>query len=96
LGVDARGSNGELRDADTVYWEAIDALGKIQNETERAARKERIQRFRDTLRKTDGLLAEFDETLWRAMADSVAVHAATETTFTFRDGGETQVDIRRK
>jgi len=37
LGVDVRGSNGELRDAETVYWEAIDALGEIQNETERDA-----------------------------------------------------------
>jgi phage-related protein len=37
LGVDVRGSNGELRDAETVYWEAIDALGKISNETERDA-----------------------------------------------------------
>ena len=37
LGVDVRDSNGELRDAETVYWEAIDALGQIQNETERDA-----------------------------------------------------------
>jgi phage-related protein len=37
LGVSVRDSNGHLRDSETVYWEAIDALGKVQNETERDA-----------------------------------------------------------
>ena len=35
LGVSTRDVNGELRDSQTVYWEVIDALGKIENETER-------------------------------------------------------------
>ncbi len=37
LGVAVVDANGELRDSDTVYWELIDALGKIENETERDA-----------------------------------------------------------
>lgn len=37
LGVSALDANGELRDSDTVYWELIDALGKVENETERDA-----------------------------------------------------------
>ncbi len=37
LGVSVTGSNGNLRDSDTVYWELIDALGKVENETERDA-----------------------------------------------------------
>lgn len=37
LGISVTDSNGALRDSDTVYWEAIDALGKISNETERDA-----------------------------------------------------------
>ena len=37
LGVSVADSNGNLRDSDTVYWETIDALGKISNETERDA-----------------------------------------------------------
>lgn len=37
LGVSVTGANGELRDSTTVYWETIDALGKIENETERDA-----------------------------------------------------------
>lgn len=37
LGVSVSDTNGQLRDSDTVYWETIDALGKISNETERDA-----------------------------------------------------------
>ena len=35
LGVSVTDSNGKLRDSDEVYWELIDALGKVENETER-------------------------------------------------------------
>ena len=37
LGVSVMNAYGSLRDSDTVYWEVIDALGKIENETERDA-----------------------------------------------------------
>lgn len=37
LGVSVADSNGQLRDSETVYWETIDALGKVANETERDA-----------------------------------------------------------
>lgn len=37
LGVSVTDANGELRDSNDVYWECIDALGKVQNETERDA-----------------------------------------------------------
>ena len=37
LGVSVTDSNGNLRDSETVYWEAIDALGSVSNETERDA-----------------------------------------------------------
>lgn len=37
LGVSVTDSSGQLRDSETVYWETIDALGKIPNETERDA-----------------------------------------------------------
>jgi len=37
LGVSVLDANGNLRDSDTVYWEVIDALGKMENETERDA-----------------------------------------------------------
>lgn len=37
LGVAVTNSDGSMRDGQTVYWEAIDALGKMDNETERDA-----------------------------------------------------------
>ncbi|AUS97335.1 phage tail protein [Clostridium thermosuccinogenes] len=35
LGISVTDANGNLRDSETVYWETIDALGKVSNETER-------------------------------------------------------------
>ena len=37
LGISVTDVNGNLRDSETVYWEAIDALKQISNETERDA-----------------------------------------------------------
>lgn len=37
LGVSIKDSNGQLRSTEDVFWEAIDALGKIENETQRDA-----------------------------------------------------------
>lgn len=37
LGVAIVDSNGELRDSEDVFWDAINALGTIENETERDA-----------------------------------------------------------
>ena len=37
LGVSVTDANGNLRDGETVYWECIDALGQMTNETERDA-----------------------------------------------------------
>lgn len=37
LGIAVAEDNGELRDSETVFWETIDALGQIDNETERDA-----------------------------------------------------------
>ena len=37
LGVEVKNSDGSLRDSQEVYWELIDALGQVDNETERDA-----------------------------------------------------------
>lgn len=37
LGVSVQNKDGTLRDSETVYWELIDALGKVENLTERDA-----------------------------------------------------------
>ena len=38
LGVRYKEHDGELRDSEAVFYDVIDALGKIQNETERDAK----------------------------------------------------------
>lgn len=37
LGIAVTDANGELRDNEDVFWEAVDALGQLENETERDA-----------------------------------------------------------
>ena len=37
LGVSVANSDGSLRDSEEVYWEVIEALGNVENETERDA-----------------------------------------------------------
>ncbi len=37
LGIAVTNADGSMRDSDTVYWELIDALGNVKNETERDA-----------------------------------------------------------
>lgn len=37
LGVSVTNADGSLRDGETVYWEVVDALGQMENETERDA-----------------------------------------------------------
>lgn len=37
LGVEIENSNGELRDSEAVFWEVVDALGAMENETARDA-----------------------------------------------------------
>lgn len=56
LSVAVTDSNGELRDAETVYWESIDALGAISNETERDAIA--MQLFGKSARDLNPLIAQ--------------------------------------
>lgn len=37
LGIDIRDANGDLRDSEQIYWDTIEALGAMENETERDA-----------------------------------------------------------
>lgn len=37
LGISIKDSNGQMRSSEDVFWDAIDALGKIENETQRDA-----------------------------------------------------------
>ena len=59
LGVSVTNTDGTLRDSDTVYWEAIDALGKVSNETERDALA--MQLFGKSAQDLNPLIAQGSE-----------------------------------
>ncbi|MDD4688507.1 MAG: phage tail protein [Eubacteriales bacterium] len=59
LGVAVTNTDGSLRDSETVYWETIDALGKISNETERDALA--MQLFGKSARDLNPLIAQGSE-----------------------------------
>jgi hypothetical protein len=58
---------------------------------ERSARRETLARFLDALRQRDGLLTEFDESLWCVLVEKVTVAADGGVTVRFRDGREVGV-----
>lgn len=37
LGVSVKDASGQMKDSETILWESIDALGKVENQTERDA-----------------------------------------------------------
>ena len=59
LGVSVTDANGQLRDSETVYWECIDALGAIENETERDALA--MQLFGKSAQELNPLIAQGSE-----------------------------------
>jgi len=60
---------------------------------ERTAKREKITRFLDDMKRHDKLLMEFDEKLWLTTVDSVTVHSESEMEVTFKDGSEVTVEI---
>lgn len=66
LGVSVLNADGSLRDGETVYWETIDALGKMENETERDALAMQIlgksaQELNPLIEAGSGRMAELGE-----------------------------------
>lgn len=61
LGISVTDGEGNLRDATTVFYEAIDALGEIQNTTERDALA--MDLFSESARNLNPLIIEGSETL---------------------------------
>ena len=59
LGVSVTNADGSLRDSEAVYWEAIDALGKVSNETERDALA--MQLFGKSAQDLNPLIAQGSE-----------------------------------
>lgn len=60
---------------------------------ERAAKKQKILRFIETLRQSNEILLEFEETIWNAMIELVKVNSHESITFIFKDGTEIDWEI---
>ncbi len=59
LGVSVTNADGSLRDSEDVYWDAIDALGQVSNETERDALA--MQLFGKSAQDLNPLIAQGSE-----------------------------------
>lgn len=66
LGVSVTDSAGNLRDSETVFWDAIDALGNIEDQTERDALA--MQLFGKSAQELNPLIEAGSENV-RALAD---------------------------
>jgi site-specific DNA recombinase len=77
------------------YETAKKRLDVIADEKQaRMAKRENISRFLDNLRHQDGIIEVFDEELWYATVEWIAVHPTNELTFTFKNGTEIEVQIQ--
>jgi hypothetical protein len=55
---------------------------------DRSAKREKLVGFIATLTRCDGLLAEFDESLWNTLVETVTAHGDHNLIFKFKDGTE--------
>jgi hypothetical protein len=72
-----------------VFWVKLDVVNAVNEQRhERKIKHENISRFLRALKKSDTLLAEFDEELWHATVNRVIVKFEHEIAFLFKDGTE--------
>ncbi len=60
---------------------------------ERAAKKQKILRFIETLRQSNEIFLAFEETIWNATIELVKVNSHESITFIFKDGTEIDWEI---
>jgi hypothetical protein len=58
---------------------------------ERKSRKTKTELFLKGLKKQEGLVTEFTETLWHALADHAVVNSKEDMRFIFKNGIELRV-----
>lgn len=73
LGVSVTDANGTLRDSETVYWEAIDALKNVSNETERDALA--MQLFGKSAQELNPLIEQGSEGIAKLTAEAESMGA---------------------
>ena len=74
------------------YEAATLQLKRIEDQcTERKQRRQKMLEFTRMLEDSDGLLTEFDEGLWNATVEAVAVQIDGSMVFRWRNGVETSI-----
>ena len=68
----------------------LDALNK--EKLDRIARKEKLRRFLEILRKSESVPREFDEKLWRETVETMTVHSLEDVVIRFYSGSEIHVN----
>ena len=86
----------QFDDLNARYETVKDRLAEVSAERQsRMARREKFQRYIETIRGQDTFLMDFDEGLWRATVECVKVKSLADIRVQFRDGCEIRVDISR-
>ena len=84
-------------DAYTARYEAarnrLEELNTIR--CERIAKRASVQYFLNTLNQQDSFITDFDEELWYTAVGQVIVYGAKRLVFTFKDGSEIEIDMRK-
>ena len=92
LGIEVEDSNGNLRDSETVFWEAIDALGNMENKTKADAIA--MQLFGRSARELNPLIKTGSEG-FRALADEAHEAGAVLSESTLNSLGDVDDSIQR-
>lgn len=92
LGIEVEDSNGNLRDSETVFWEAIDALGNMENKTKADAIA--MQLFGRSARELNPLIKTGSEG-FRALAEEAHEAGAVLSESTLNSLGEVDDSIQR-
>ena len=92
LGVSVTNADGTLRDSEDVYWDAIDALGQVSNETERDALA--MQLFGKSAQDLNPLIAQGSEGI-AALTDEAKRMGAVLSEDTIKQFGTFDDSVQR-
>lgn len=81
-----------LPESELPLIQEIFGYGLISAKERRKARHTMLTAFTETMERTEGMLTEFDESLWQATVENVTVFADGGTVFKFMNGVEIDIN----
>ena len=86
--------NERYTDLAARYKSHKERLSVLEDEkNSKLLRRQKILAFLDNLREQNGLLQDFEEGIFRSMADHMTVYSKRNISVTFKDGNEVHVDL---